>query len=139
LSQTFTHTSTFVVVTCYECGIEFGVPKYFNEQCHEKGEDKSFYCPNGHGQVYTKTEAQRLREQLANAKRDLKWESESRLRAQQDAEYFKKSRNAYTGKVTSLKNRAANGICPCCSRYFANLHRHMQSKHPEFTAEEPNA
>lgn len=29
-----------------------------------------------------------------------------------------------------LKKRAAAGVCPCCTRSFQNLRRHMETKHP---------
>lgn len=37
---------------------------------------------------------------------------------------------------TRTKNRIAKGVCPCCSRTFLDLQRHMQTKHPDFTKQE---
>lgn len=42
---------------------------------------------------------------------------------------------AARGQVTRLKRRAANGVCPCCTRTFADLKRHMANQHPDFTLE----
>lgn len=33
-----------------------------------------------------------------------------------------------------LKKRVANGVCPCCTRSFTNLRRHMATKHPNHAA-----
>ena len=30
-----------------------------------------------------------------------------------------------------LKKRVVAGVCPCCTRSFTNLRRHIQTKHPE--------
>jgi hypothetical protein len=38
--------------------------------------------------------------------------------------------------VTKLKQRVANGVCPCCHRSFVNLHRHMAGQHPDYTKEQ---
>lgn len=34
-----------------------------------------------------------------------------------------------------MKNRVANGVCPCCNRHFENLERHMKGQHPDFQPE----
>jgi hypothetical protein len=33
-----------------------------------------------------------------------------------------------------LHRRVGNGVCPCCSRSFTNLKRHIRSKHPDYPA-----
>jgi hypothetical protein len=94
------------------------------------------WCPVcGTAQSWSKTEADILREKLRAQEAITRDEKENARRARQDAEYFQKSRNAYKGQVTRLKNRAAAGVCPCCNRHFTALERHMKTKHPEFTSE----
>jgi hypothetical protein len=89
----------------------------------------SFYCPNGHPQHFTgESDAEKFRKLSA------------RLQArcdQQDAEIQDTVRRLRStrGVVTRIKNRVGKGVCPCCNRYFANLHRHMESKHPAYTSE----
>jgi hypothetical protein len=126
---------TLVVEQCYKCAVKFAMPKSLRDQCLAD-HDRSFYCPNGHGQVYAgETEAQKLKRSLESAKDDAAfWRTRARHEEEQ-SQHLKRSRDAYKGRVTQLKNRAANGVCPCCNRYFANLHRHMNTKHPEFTVE----
>ncbi len=43
-------------------------------------------------------------------------------------------RRAEKGAKTRIKNRVANGVCPCCNRSFVNLARHMHNQHPAFGA-----
>lgn len=40
------------------------------------------------------------------------------------------------GQLTKLKRRVSNGVCPCCNRSFADLHRHMTEKHPDYLTSE---
>jgi DNA repair exonuclease SbcCD ATPase subunit len=47
-----------------------------------------------------------------------------------------KSLIAQKGVTTRIKNRASNGVCPCCNRTFQNLARHMHTKHPDFAKSE---
>ncbi|KKM87224.1 hypothetical protein LCGC14_1271120 [marine sediment metagenome] len=128
MNTTFTHTGTYVVETCYKCGIHFGMPQYFYKQVREDM-SKTFYCPNGHGQVYMISEATRLRRQL-DAERD----ENNGLRYRID--HANRSRAALKGQVTKIKRRVAKGICPCCRRNFANLKRHMEGQHPDWSEEE---
>ena len=47
-------------------------------------------------------------------------------------------RAAAKGQLTKVKKRVGNGVCPCCTRSFTDLARHMESKHPAYV-ERPNA
>ena len=128
MNTTFTHIGTYVVETCYKCGIAYGMPQYFHKQVREDT-SKTFYCPNGHGQVYMTSETTRLRRQL-DAERD----ENNGLRYRID--HANRSRAALKGQVTKIKRRVGKGICPCCRRNFANLKRHMEGQHPDWNKEE---
>lgn len=52
----------YAEVQCCECGTIFLIPHFLNENL--KKTMRVFYCPNGHGQSYTKSTADILREQL---------------------------------------------------------------------------
>jgi hypothetical protein len=134
-------TVTLVVETCYRCGVVFGMPTDFKQQRLKDRE--SFYCPNGHGQVYTgKTEEQKLRDQLAA-------EKHAREQADANAKYLSGRISALHDEkgrverklrgtravVTRMKRRAVAGRCPCCSDQFKDLERHMKTKHPNFDPE----
>ncbi len=89
-----------------------------------------FYCPYGHVQHYIQgeTEADKLRRERDRLQQRI---------AQKDDEIkdLENRRRAAVGQVTKLRNRVGNGVCPCCSRNFANLARHMHTKHPDWAAE----
>jgi hypothetical protein len=58
----------FTTVDCYKCGVVFAVDRTLEAMWRR--DRTQFFCPNGHGQSYTKSEADRLREQLETAKRE---------------------------------------------------------------------
>lgn len=123
--STFLCTTTFDVITCYKCGIQFGMTRQHNRECLDHPGEKSFFCPNGHSQVYTgKSEEQKLREELEREKRMSR-------RAECERDSMKFSLRAEKAAKTRLRNRIAKGICPCCGRTFKNVQRHIESKHPE--------
>lgn len=117
---------TMVVVRCGNCGIEFGVDKSLDDQWRQGGD--TWYCPNGHAQVYRKTEVSTLREKVEQLERETAWKSRA-------LETARRSRSSMKGQVTRIKRRISNGVCPCCKRTFKNLERHMKSQHPDFAPE----
>lgn len=129
---------------CIECFIRFGVPKGFTAKRRE--DKRTFYCPNGHNMAYVKSTSDALRERLAEqeriaaaAKADAERERRWRLEAHEDHRHTERRLAAQKGVTTRIKNRVANGVCPCCNRTFVNLQRHMATKHAGFTAEEVQA
>ncbi len=54
--------------------------------------------------------------------------------ARQERDRNERRRRSEKAAKTRIKNRIANGVCPCCQRSFKDLHRHMQNKHPNFVA-----
>lgn len=133
MANTMTYSGTLVVIDCCACGMLFGVPRDLDKRNREDP-GRSFYCPSGHGQHYTgPTEADRLRRELEMVERQRDWAETARQAARDQAERAERSAAAYKGRVTRLKNRAAAGVCPCCTRHFENVERHMANKHPDFT------
>jgi hypothetical protein len=127
MNTTFTHIGTYVVEFCFKCGIGFGMPQGFYNEARDDT-SKTFYCPNGHGQVYTTSERTRLRRQL-----DSEREENNTLRYR--IQHVNRSRAALKGQVTKIKRRVGKGVCPCCRRNFANLRRHMEGQHPDWSEE----
>ena len=81
---------------------------------------------------YTESEKDRLSKKLKSVEEDLR-RTESRLASEKAQRKFAEHRvRAEKGAKTKLKNRIANGVCPCCTRSFQNLQRHIETKHPEF-------
>lgn len=121
-----------------QCGIVFWVP---TEWARERRRDHVwFYCPNGHHQHWPqKSETEKLREQLAREKHNAE---QTQARMRDDLQRERRARtvaerqlSAARGQVTKIKNRVGKGVCPCCSRTFANLQRHMQGQHPDWSPE----
>jgi hypothetical protein len=122
-----TYIGQLVVQTCCNCGVHFGIDSEHNAELLRTKE--WFYCPNGHSQHYLgesdKQRAERLARDLAAAhdrEDTLRAESQKRYRLQRAAE----------GKTRAMKRRVAAGVCPCCTRTFQNLARHMKTEHPGF-------
>jgi hypothetical protein len=117
-----TVTATLVTLECCSCGIEFAVRQSFETRLRDT--HKQFYCPNGHPQSFVaKSEAEQLREKLAEAERVRDLAVKRKEWAEQETKRAEEERDR-------LKKRVARGSCPCCKRHFKNLERHMASKHP---------
>ena len=113
------HTVTIETETCFKCGCVFGMSSEFRKQ--RLNNHDTFYCPAGHGQVYTgKTEAQKLREEL-DEERQRKLDALARANEAESAK----------AKLERKLKRVDRGVCPECNRTFANLARHMACKHAD--------
>lgn len=128
--STFTSLLTFVTVTCYKCGVEFGVPIQFRAERLADG--ASFFCPNGHSQAYVESETAKLQKQLERERSNTQWYREAYEARGEKLTSERNRVNAYRGVITKTKKRIQNGVCPCCNRTFQDLARHMQSQHPGY-------
>lgn len=115
--------TTVEAIDCFVCGLVFGIDSRFVSRRRKDG--RTFYCPNGHGQHFTETEEVRLERRLKSLEAQ-----NTHLQDQRDA--AERSARAYKGQVTKIKRRVGNGVCPCCSRTFADLGRHMAGQHPTY-------
>lgn len=127
----FTTTGTLETMICGECGIPFAMPEELLDWAR-KTPSVTWYCPNGHSRHFPgRTMEQKLRDakEREQATREL-------------LEHEQRSNAATRGHLTRKKKqleRVANGVCPCCSRHFTNLERHMTTKHPDFTTANASA
>lgn len=118
-----------VVEECITCGVLFGMPLDLWNRCQEKG--GTFYCPSGHPMVFTEPEVARLKRLLDEAKgRNMQ------LVRQLDQVEIDRSRlhTQLDGTLDAMNRqmkRANAGLCPHCRRNFANVRRHIETKHPE--------
>lgn len=121
----FTHR--LETITCGSCGVDFAVPERLHAELVQT--KRAWYCPNGHNRHFTgESDSDKLKRVqvelgIALAQRDA-------ARNQRDAEARTKAQTL--GKMKALKGRVKNGVCPCCSRRFVQLARHMATKHPDF-------
>ncbi len=123
-----TYTGELVAVTCW-CGIRVGIPRELRAEqlrCHDEGSHLAVWCPLGHEFIPGgESRADKLKRQLDAQ------EAQKRHLADQ-LEAAERSARAYKGHTTRLRKRAAAGVCPCCTRTFQNLQRHMANQHPDF-------
>ena len=108
---------SMVDVDCCKCGITFCVPHGFDRQ--RLKDKKSFYCPNGHGQIYKGESDAKKVERLQQR---LEWK-------QSEVDRSKKYVSGILGQKTKMENRVRKGLCPFCRRNFSDLRSHMAGKH----------
>lgn len=136
MTDVVTKTVRIVPVTCGKCSIEFGLNETFRDARLADGE--TFYCPNGHSVFWAETTVKKLEKQLAaeRARHD-----QTKAEVDRQREYRRQTERqliATRGVVTRVKNRVGRGVCPCCNRFFEQLHRHMKTKHQDYaTSTEP--
>lgn len=120
------------VIECGSCGVIHTVPEAMHNSAARGG--GYWHCPNGHSRGWKdgtdKTD-------LENMRRERDRLAQRVAERDDEIEHQKKQVAAQKGVNTKLKKRVGNGVCPCCNRHFSNLHRHMHSKHPDYTEGEP--
>ena len=115
-------TTELTYMECGSCGVVFAMPEVFRDECERDG--GTWYCPNGHPRVYSKTVRQELKEA-----------QDALARAHANNDQLEATNRGLRGVNTRQRNqlqRVTNGVCPCCKRTFQNLGRHMKTKHPEY-------
>lgn len=122
-------------INCGECGGTYAINERYREQKYQEGGSWNCpYCKCGWGYSHNGENARLKRELEAEKNRKLAILAEAN---QLRDEKYKLSRRltAQRGATKRIKNRVAHGVCPCCTRSFTNLRRHMDTKHPDYTAE----
>lgn len=116
--------------TCFKCKCQMWIPDDLNGAALRARGEIPFYCAYGHRQYYIEGESEetKLRRERDRLNQRIA-EKDDEIKA------LEGRRRAAVGQVTKIKNRVGHGVCPCCSRTFENLARHMGSKHPTYTAE----
>lgn len=136
--------SSFAPITCCACSVVFYVPEYVHATLKESSQ--LFYCPHGHKQHFLSkeeiSERDALRQERDRLKQRIAQKDDAILAERKRGDSYRDQRDherrrvsAAKGQVTKLKKRASAGVCPCCTRHFTDLERHMASKHPDFAAQ----
>lgn len=121
-----TYSTTLILETCFDCGVPFGMSETLYRQ--RLDDSRTFYCPNGHGQHYTRR--QNLEAELKAAR--------SRARHLDDQlQATERSRRAYKGIVTKTKRKLVEGTCPAgCHAAFPDLASHLAAEHPDYVGQD---
>ncbi len=136
--STFTQvvTEEFTLVSCYSCGVRFGISEELYRRVVTRAEG-SVFCPAcGKGTCWRESDDQKRIKEL---QRKLEWETVEVARQKAAREAVEKSLHATQGVVTRMKRRASCGMCPACRRHFKQLAAHMAAKHPRWENENENA
>jgi len=121
---TLNNTITVNLYNCCTCGTAVGLEANLERGLREN--KNTWYCPNGHPQVFTgKTEADKLRDELKRKEQELSNKVIEQLTTEAELKKTKRS----------LK-RLHQGVCSCCNRSFANLAEHIKNEHPELIGKE---
>ncbi len=135
--DTFTQiiTETFQVVSCYSCGVRFGISADLYRRVVTDAKD-SVFCPAcGAKTCWRESEDKKRIRQL---EQKLQWEMENSVKQRAARAAAEASLIATRGVVTRLRRRANAGVCPCCNRRFKQLAAHMSAKHPDFLGKGEN-
>ena len=108
-----------VVMECWKCAITYAVPAEFDRLNHEDRQ-RSWYCPNGHGTVYSKSRVTQLQDELDRERTARAKERDDMLDRLNKTEHDRRR----------IRKRIEAGVCPDCNRTFQNLAAHMETKHP---------
>src|SRR5262245_20237920 len=124
MPRELSYTETLTTTSCW-CGIHLAIPDNLYRWL-KQSEKNHCHCPLGHQFVFSNT----LEKQLEEAREETK-RQRRRAQAERDLrEAEERSHTATKGHLTRMKKRVIHGVCPFCSRHFANVERHMASRHP---------
>lgn len=125
------HEVVLETTSCCVCGVVFAVPDYLIRARRNDG--KSLYCPNGDSLSWRETEVDRVRKKLDEQTRAATQMAERAAQAERAEQEATFARINAEKALRRHQKRTAAGVCPCCTRTFQNLARHMKTKHPEET------
>lgn len=140
--STQTFIETLALVHCGGCGLSFGLTTAFRDT--RLADHKQFNCPNGCYVNWSgKSESELLKEELAakeaqltSARSNRDYYQEKYHATEKKLDYKGRVLTRKTNELHKVKTRIRHGVCPCCNRSFADLHKHMNSKHPGFSKSE---
>lgn len=123
----------YEVHICITCGVTYAVPEALIAQHRQEGGYHT--CFNGHSQGWSKerSELEKLRRERDRLKQNIAQKDDEISYQRSEREATERRLYAAKGQVTKIKNRVGHGVCPCCTRSFGNLQRHMQSQHPDYS------
>lgn len=139
VNYNYSASFNIAILACAHCSVPFGITVAFQERREE--DHASFYCPNGHANVYRGDNTEeKLRKEVERLKRQSQWRLDQMDAARNDAELQRRKAAARKGVITKMKTRIANGVCPVpkCKRsgLGADVVAHILTCHPGFHVDE---
>lgn len=119
-------------VTHCSCGLQFALTADFERRRRE--DQRRFYCPQGHELSFKTSELDRVRGELAREKARTEAAQQVAESAKAFAKRVELERDSVARAHKRMRERVANGVCPCCRRTFQNLRDHMRTEHPDFVS-----
>lgn len=125
------------MIVCANCKTYFGMALELYVAAKARS-DINFFCPYGHSNYFPKgeTDADKLRRERDRLQQQLAHKDDVIKAERERAAALDRRLIAAKGQITKTRKRVSNGICPCCSRTFGNLARHMATKHADYQKEE---
>lgn len=120
-------------VACSACKALMWIPLPL-EQAARHSEDIHFWCAYGHKQHFGRgeTEENKLRRERDRLAQQIAQRDDEIRHQRERLEASERSAVALKGQITKLNKRVSAGVCPCCTRSFTNLRRHIATKHPNY-------
>jgi hypothetical protein len=120
-------------MTCGGCQFHFAIDEAYYDKCMTNY-DNYWYCPKcgSHRHFIGETETDKLKRELKQKENAIEAERERSLKLRSRLQFQKNVARGQKAAKTRALNRIKNGVCPCCNRTFADLAKHMASKHPTF-------
>ena len=115
------------VVNCWSCGCMFALSADLKNNMMSR--EETLYCPKG---CRLSLGEPHWKKKLERALKSEEYYKESAARNREHAQKTERKLTATRGVVTRFKNRISRGVCPCCDLSFADLERHMKTKHPDY-------
>jgi len=124
-------STTLHTVSC-SCGGVYAITEAHRAQAEREGTCWTCpYCRTSWGFSGRGTNAT-LKRELESQKRATASAQGRANRFAAAAEHQTRRASTYKGHLTRTKKRVAEGVCPCCTRTFKNLKRHMDGQHPDY-------
>lgn len=125
-------TTRLNTILCGECGGVYAISEKYRQTKQQDGGYWSCpYCKCTWG--YGESEIDRLKKEMESEKKRTEWAKQDAKNQRERAETAEAKERGQRAAKTRIKNRVANGVCPCCKRTFQNLLGHMKNQHPHYS------
>jgi hypothetical protein len=119
-------------INCGECGGTYAINERYRAQRQQKGDGWTCpYCKCSWG-YFNNGDNAKLKRDLEEANRRVEFQRDQAAMERKRRESAEHRERAQKAAKTRIKNRIANGVCPCCNRTFLDLQRHMSTKHADY-------